>query len=651
MKLLIPLGLLGLLALIILFLIYILKPNYQQKAVSSTYIWKLSLKYKKKRVPVSRLRHLLILLCQVFILCGAAFVLSNPVIVHGEGSVQSEKIFVIDASANMLAASDGETRFQRAVDKVQNAANEAFSNDELVTIIQAGEEASFLVQRIPKAQSELVTLRLSELVCSYGKGDIDGAMLLAEEVLNANSDAEVILYTGTEYTNKGLVTVENVAIEGEWNIAILSAKAELVDNFYVFTIEVASYGADKMFNVCVDVSDSNGKGYTVALPTTTVQTYNGEPYKIIYSVETRENGYNTTYVTCEDEAKTYSFDSVRVYIDDADAADNYSYDNEYYIYGGNKQIIKVLYYSTLPNPYVEQALQAVQTPDPKKENSWFDKYELKITEAKNDTPEIKGYDMYIFEHKMPSVLPTDGVIFMINPDNEVNAGFTLGRTVKIPNWSGDGATLSPGIAHPIMGYIDATNIRLTEYTQVNESTLTDYEVLMYYEGNPVFFVKNETDSKIAVLPFSLNNSTLGISFYFSILMTNFFHYYFPAAFENNAYDVYSTVTLNARGSGLTLLSPGDQTTSFDTDSVSFVAYEPGTYTVTQTLISNASQTEKFYVRIASSQSNIVKVEDVLTNPNVVKKDKFTYDDLLVYLAAAITALLFIEWILQSREGF
>lgn len=98
--------------------------------------------------------------------------------------------------------------------------------------------------------------------------------------------------------------------------------------------------ADKMFNVCVDVSDSNGRGYTVSLPTTPVQTYNGEPYKIIYSVETRENGYNTTYVTCKDEAKTYSFDSVRVYIDDADAADNYSYDNEFYIYGGNKQVTK-----------------------------------------------------------------------------------------------------------------------------------------------------------------------------------------------------------------------------------------------------------------------------------------------------------------------
>lgn len=648
MKLLIPLGLLGLLGLVLLFLIYILKPNYQQKAVSSTYIWKLSLKYKKKRVPVSRLRHLLILLCQVFILCGAAFVLSNPVIVHGDGSVQSEKIFVIDASANMLAASEGETRFQRAVDKVQNAVNEAFSNDELVTIIQAGEEASFLVQRIPKAQSGLVSLYLSELTCSYGKGDIDGAMLLAEKVLAENSDAEVILYTGTEYTNKGLVTVENVAIEGEWNIAILSAKAELVDNFYVFTIEVASYGADKMFDLGVEVSDSNGKGFTVSLPTTTVQTYNGEPYKIIYSVETRENGYNTTYVTCEGEAKTYSFDSVRVYIDEEGTIDSYSYDDEYYIYGGNKQSIKVLYYSTLPNPYIEQALQAVQSPD----NKWTDKYELRITETKIGVPETKGYDLYIFEHTMPNVLPTDGVVFMINPDKEVNAGFSLGRTVKIPNWSGDGETLSPGIDHPIMEYINATDIRLTEYKQVNENTMDGYDVLMYYEGNPVFFVKNETNVKIAAMPFSLNNSTLGISFYLPVLMTNFFNYYFPVTFENNSYDVYTPIELNARGSGLTLLdSNTDESISFETNPASFVAYEPGTYTIIQTLISEASQTEKFYVRIASSQSNIVKVEDVLTNPNVVKKDKFTYDDLLVYLAAAITALLFIEWILQSREGF
>ena len=44
-----PLGFLGLIGLLILLLIYILKPNYQNKFISSTFVWKLSLKYKKKR--------------------------------------------------------------------------------------------------------------------------------------------------------------------------------------------------------------------------------------------------------------------------------------------------------------------------------------------------------------------------------------------------------------------------------------------------------------------------------------------------------------------------------------------------------------------------------------------------------------------------
>ena len=63
MSLLVPLGLLGLLGIAALILIYILKPNYQQKIISSTYVWKLSLRYRKKKIPVSRLRNIILLIC------------------------------------------------------------------------------------------------------------------------------------------------------------------------------------------------------------------------------------------------------------------------------------------------------------------------------------------------------------------------------------------------------------------------------------------------------------------------------------------------------------------------------------------------------------------------------------------------------------
>ena len=72
------LGFLGLLGLLILILIYILKPNFQEKFVSSTHIWKLSFKYRKKRIPISKIRNLLIIICQVLIVCTCAFIFSRP---------------------------------------------------------------------------------------------------------------------------------------------------------------------------------------------------------------------------------------------------------------------------------------------------------------------------------------------------------------------------------------------------------------------------------------------------------------------------------------------------------------------------------------------------------------------------------------------
>ena len=50
MSLLAPLGLLGLIGIVVLIIIYILKPNYQNKFIPSTFVWELSLKYKKKLV-------------------------------------------------------------------------------------------------------------------------------------------------------------------------------------------------------------------------------------------------------------------------------------------------------------------------------------------------------------------------------------------------------------------------------------------------------------------------------------------------------------------------------------------------------------------------------------------------------------------------
>ena len=127
MSLLLPLGLLGLLGLVALLIIYILKPNYQQKVVSSTFVWKLSLRYRKKSVPISKFRNLLILLCQIIVICACSMILAMPVIAEAAEPVRREEVLILDSSANMYTAYEGETRFERAVSRLRTQAEDVFA--------------------------------------------------------------------------------------------------------------------------------------------------------------------------------------------------------------------------------------------------------------------------------------------------------------------------------------------------------------------------------------------------------------------------------------------------------------------------------------------------------------------------------------------
>ena len=86
-------------------------------------------------------------------------------------------------------------------------------------------------------------------------------------------------------------------------------------------------------------------------------------------------------------------------------------------------------------------------------------------------------------------------------------------------------------------------------------------------------------------------------------------------------------------------------------SLQYKIIRPGTYTVSQTLMSDERKDEYFYCRIDSYESDIFRVEDRLEGPTV--ENGFVRDDLdlLLWFAIALVALLFIEWLLQARENF
>lgn len=657
MQLLVPLGLLGLLGIAVLIIIYILKPNYQQKVVSSTHVWKLSLKYRRKRIPINRLLSLLILICQILIVTACAFILAQPALVTGEAESSNERVIVIDSSANMLVASDGATRYERAVEQARElTASTLAQSDGIVTVILATDEPEYLFRRLGNDRYAEALAELDALVadgvlqCGYNQADVEAAMELAEDVLDSNSSAQVIFYTGTTYLDDSGVTVVNVAQEGEWNAAILDAEVDLFENFYTFTVEVASYGRNATISVHCDIYGANSGNIDVSLVYPNIQCTMGEPVTIEIAT-----GENKDPVNCE--TPVYAYDRTRIYVEvvDGSGSDSFSYDDSITLYGGRPETIKVQYASSAINPFVSRALSALRTT---MDLRWtIDIDEVDLANSDNEA-QVEGYDLYVFENTMPDIMPTDGVVILLNPQSApTGSGLTLQSIVEA---GGEPFTLTAGTTHSVTQGIDPENISVSRYVRI--SLYDGYEPLLYVNGDPALLLKNDPYEKIAVLSFSVNYS-LPIGFDYPSLLYNMFAYFMPSTVtkvtEQNGvtqeevgfmFEIGETVTLNARGPVLSLTGPNGEA-EYDVFPSTMVATAPGVYTLTQTLLSGETMTDSFYVKVAASESDTARIEDKIEGIVFTEGSQDNIRDLLLYFAIALSALLFIEWLLQIKENF
>ena len=641
-----PLGFLGLLGLVALIILYIIKPNYQTKIISSTFIWKLSLKYRKKKIPISMLRNILLFICQVMIITAISFLLAQPFLRTEKQPEGTEKIVIIDASASMIAASNGTTRFERAVGEVRTLCDELWEQEGRISIILAGERAQFLVREADVASADQIGAALAALLekrageggCAYTKPDLAGAMKLAEQITAAKPDVELLLYTDTTYLDSGKVTVKNMAAKGEWNAAILDVRAINVENYYRFEVDIACYGGvDKDIKVYFDVYGVNGENNEyeddICLEAD-ARCMGNRTVTLCFAKQDPDNPDDS--ITEPVQVRSFTYVGVRI-----EEQDSLGEDNNFYLYGGTKQPLRVQYYSALPNNFFGTTMLILR-------DSFSDRWDVEYKEIKNDqTPESSGFDVYIFEHVVPDTLPEDGVIILVDPSSVPSyLGLTLGNMA-----TGGKAALSPGAdatGHPIMKGLTPEDIIVTQFTPV--ANHDGYSSLMELDGVPVVLARNEPDSKVVVMTFSLNYSNMAILLDFPLFIRNIFEYYAPSTITEYVLEAGSSITMGSRSETLTVMGPGTDVSITEFPGTLHLS-SPGVYAVSQTPISGKEVTEYFYVRMPAAESNIACTEDVLENPYFVVKDELQDKNLFVYFALAMVALLFAEWWLQSRNQY
>ena len=650
MTLLTPLGLLGLLGIVALIIIYIIRPNYQQKFISTTFVWKLSLKYRKKKIPVSKLRNILLIICQVLILTACAVILAQPHQILKAQVEEEEVIAIIDSSASMRTVMNEKTRFERAVVQASELAENTFKENGIFSVIIADEKPTYLQLRATNdaktaVEDSLLDLLEGDTACSYATSDIDAAVSLCEEVLSENPKAKIVLYTDTAYDYvPERIKLVNMSLDDEWNASILNAEAVFEDNYYAFVVEVASFGRDMTLDVEIEVyganaMDSNDEGGSVTL-TSPVDCIGDETSTVIFVnsdiYEQDPERFDATYdvvVEIEGQDRVYSYHSIHIAIHEEDS---FPKDNGFDIYGGLKEVVKIQYYSEKPNNFWPAALSSLR-------NVVAEHWEIQVTEVKRETePALEGFDFYIFEHTMPEKLPTDGVVFLANPDKApTRYGIRIGVDTDGRNLS-----IESGEEHPIANNLKPEKITVSLFKQITlDST---YTTILSAQQYPLLAVRNEEDVKVVVMPFSLHYSNIALRVDFPLIVYNTFEYFFPETVQKNSFEVNEKVELNARGQELLV-----EGFNLETTFTSFPAYltvnVPGTYVMTQTTFTGKEVTERFYVRVPEYECNIKARGDAITEPYKVEDESDFLKDLLLYIAAAIVALLFIEWWLQSRD--
>ena len=483
-----PIGFLGLISLIILIIIYLIKPNYQNKIISSTFIWKLSLKYKKKKIPISKLRNILLFLCQILALTVASLILAQPFIDNSKVN-DNEKVLIIDASGSMMASVGGQTRFERAVDAVREEVGKALEKENgKVSVILASDTSSYVVQQanvrgdIMAALDALVDPS-SGLVCTYGKSDIEGAIKLAEEVTAITPDVEVMLYTDMEYVDPGKVKVVSMRDISDWNAAILDVRAIIEENRFRFEIDVACYGKNADIPVYVTIAGANETSDSKELQAD-ARCVDGEVQTLIFTIEDT------------DELKDlFAYNYLYVHIEELDTLET---DNTFYLYGGEKLPLRIQYCSSSPNNFFTSTIMVLQ-------DQLKYRWDVEFVEVRqNEQPAMEGFDLYIFEHTMPASLPEDGAVLLVNPDEvPTGAGFRLGSA---NNYHHNAQTLLAGEEHFLHRGLKPDMITVTEFTTI--TSFDGYTPVLYCNDAPVLIVKNDPDQKVAVMSFSLNFSNL-----------------------------------------------------------------------------------------------------------------------------------------------
>lgn len=611
-----PLGFLILIFIPVLIILYILKNKFTEQTVSSTYIWKLSEKFLKRRRPISRIYGILSLILQCLLVAVIALAVAHPQI--NLPNQARDYCFIIDSSGSMLMKNGEKTRYDLAKEEINSIINSSQLGS-TYTLISCEDTATVIYENITNKESASAQLN-SLTITSLDSKCVD-AIPLAQNYYDENRSLEVYVASDKGYQTSNI------------NLIDVSSDSQ---NFSF---------SDVVYNVSLRRLTLNGN----------IRSYNASGTVEVSLIVDDEQLATTSVNTILNEKANFSFNDINISDDYQNITlvinntDDLEADNTYIVYNlVQERVNKTLIVSYNPL-YLESLLSAFGTLD------------ITVIEPIDYSPQdYFGYGLYIFDGYNPNELPVDGSVWLINIDDGVMSdyGFSLQDSLDYGNVGVlvDVNERSNTLLNSLKANLTGDTFYVTSYQKY--SLYNNFTTVLSCEGNPILFVGNtNSGNREVVFAFDIHNSNLPLSMDFIILVNNLINYSFPTILENTSYEAGDSLVVNvlAGCSSIEVITPSGLNTYLDTSGAisEYLLSEAGTYNINVT-IDGAVTNFKVFASYPASESQVVEDLEVeslsLTGEQEAHYGDGIYQS-LVYLFIALGIIFIADWMVYCYEQY
>ena len=627
-----PLGFLALLAIPVLILIYIIKNRYTEQTVTSTYLWTLSERFLRRRIPINKLTGIISLILQILAVILIALIVAHPVLsLPGRAN---DYCFILDASGSMNIQQGGSTRFEEGKKKIAEKIDGSMKGS-TYTIICVGET---VYRSATFTDKEMALEVLEGLEVSYLETTPTNALEVANSYFGDNPSANVYLVTDRTYEEtENIVDVINV-IGGTENYALSEVTYTALGENLIVSGNVTSYGSDASkltlnFYFSTIVNEETGESR--------YELYPGEfAVENVMAGESAEFEFTFNGMAGFESLKVTLVEKDDLPMDNEAIIYNVSHENvgeTLIVYGKSKSADGTLEY-IVPH-FLVWAL-----------HSAGDTKVTAVTEKKymENLDDYTGYGLYIFNNceKLKEIeMPREGSVWYINPQSTVEGSNFRFQGDEPATTSAKFSTSKNTTIRKMLDGVVQSEFELNKYVKLGING--SFNELIRCDGNPLLVTgTNIYGNREVVFAFDLTASAaFTLHSDWVTLASHLLSYSFPEVLEQTSFYCGETLQVNVVTgcTGIRIETPLGNTVYPDVSTAvsEYQLNEAGVYTVY--LIMGDNPEREFHVfaslPLAERELTVGETRFVVSGePSGTKRDGIIDNLLIIFIILAVVAV-------------